>query len=108
MIRKAVEIVNEATWTRVHRTMLVVQIDDSFDGEYKERVQKFIYSLNRPETIKADIFVMFDGVLEKLDNKASIKPRGKKTGGKSIKELSKFAKKAGYTQVCVLFESGSY
>jgi hypothetical protein len=104
MLRKANAILNESTWKRKHRTMVVIEIDENYSGDYRERVERFIGSLNKPETIKADVFVMFDGVLEPLESHL-IKPKGKLTGSRSMRNLRKFASKAGYVQVCLLCES---
>lgn len=104
MIGKANPIINEPSWKRKHRTMVVVQLDESFSGDYKERVERFLESINRRDTIKADVFILFDGVLEHIDSNL-IKPKGKKSGGRSQKSLHKFATESGYTQVCLLFES---
>lgn len=106
MLRKANKIFDELNWERRHRTMLVVQVDGSPSVEYDERAKRFVDSLNRPETIKADVFILFDGLLEYVDgNGKSFSFKGKKAGGRSVDSLRKFAKQAGYTQICILLES---
>lgn len=45
---------------RVRRTLVVMVIDGFFDGEVAERAERLCNSLNRSDTIKADIITISD------------------------------------------------
>jgi hypothetical protein len=106
MFKKAKKILNESTWIRKHRTMVVISIDSNCSSDFEERSNRLVSSLNRSDgnggTIKADIFIMFDGCLQHVPSNSSISPQGSKAGGRSLADLKKFAKQSGYTQVCLV------
>jgi len=105
MFKKAKTILNESTWTRKHRTMVVISIDGSSSQEFQERSNRLVSSLNRTEnggTIKADIFIMFDGCLQHVSADKPLVAQGSKAGGRSLSDLKKFARQSGYTQVCLV------
>jgi hypothetical protein len=107
-IAKAYPIVNEDTWQRHHRTMLVIMVDDSPNYSYQERLLRFNSSLNRTDTIKADVFTLSDGNLYYAGNfyDKDKDPKlifvGKRPGGRTHESLKEFATEKGYTQICYL------
>lgn len=101
-IAKAYPIVNEDSWIRNHRTMLVIMVDDSIDWEYSERLARFNSSLNRADTIKADVFTLSDGNLYHSDKDSKLVLVGKRSGGRTYESLKEFAKAKGYVQICYL------
>jgi hypothetical protein len=108
-IAKAYPIVNEETWKRQHRTMLVIMVDESPYPEYSERLRRFNDSLNRSDTIKADVFTLSDGNLYyagNYNNDRVLVMVGKRAGGRSSESLKAFATSKGYTQICYLESCG--
>ena len=108
-IAQAYPIVNEYSWKRQHRTMLVIMVDSSPLPEYKERLKRFNTSLNRSDTMKADVFTLSDGNLyyagnfyDNQDKDARLVMVGKRAGGRSHESLKEFAASKGYTQICYL------
>ncbi len=86
--------------TRSHRTALFID-GDALDGEYKERVQRLLQSLNGPN-IKTDLFTVSAGNgnggvvrIKSLDVSASAAPSSKASDA----ELTAWAKDQGYVQV---------
>ncbi len=108
-IPEAYPIVNEDTWVKQHRTMAVIMIDGDPNYNYKERANRFAASINRADTVKADIFALSDGNLyyagdeyNSPEHDAKIVMTGSKPGGRSYESLKEFAKSKGYTQICFL------
>jgi hypothetical protein len=106
-ISKAYPILNEETWNKKHRTMLVIMVDETSDSSYIERLKRFNSSLNRSDTIKADIFTLSDGNLYYAENSYddihnNLIMVGKRAGGRTYESLKDFARSKGYTQICYL------
>lgn len=99
-------IVNELKIIRKHRTLVVIFTDKNITSEFIERSNRFVESLNKSDTIKADIYLMSDGCLFELGNKPPVYPIGKIGGGRSLVEIKQLAQSLGYSQYCVLDGTG--
>jgi hypothetical protein len=84
--------------------MVVIAVDKDYGGGYQERSQRLVDSLNKTNdlgTIKADIFILSDGCLHYVEDH-KLFGIGNKAGGRSMNDLKKFAKRVGYTQICLV------
>jgi len=106
-INQAYEIVNELTWKRVHQTMIVILVEEEPSEKFLERSNRFITSLNRSDTIKADIFLVINGCFIHVkdgDNwrqySDTINVSSKKTISNNF--VKEFAEACGYVQFAIL------
>jgi hypothetical protein len=107
-ISQGFKIVNELTWQKCHQTMIVINVSNSMSEKFIERSNRFITSVNRTETIKADVFIAINGNLIHIDDGDSWREYSDKldsiTNLKSIsnKMIKDFATSSGYVQFCIL------
>jgi len=93
---------------REHRTALFIDAD-ALSGDYQERVERLLQSLNGPN-IKVDLFSVSapasTGGVVKIKSLADV--TSSVAGGKATDaELSQAAKEAGYTQVLFTHPAGA-
>jgi len=93
-------ILNEENWKRIHRTMVVIVGNANLESTKLERLKRFNSSINRDDTIKADVFTLCDGNLYPFNGELVLV--GERSGGRKYESIKSFAKSKGYTQVCYL------
>ena len=86
--------------------MLVINTCNHMSERFLERSNRFITSLNKPDTIKADVFILWNGSLIYLQDKSEWLDQAKtfkfQNSYRTIDSLKEFARKHEYVQFCIL------
>lgn len=105
-INQGYQIVNELTWRRKHQTMFVILAKDEPSERFIERSNRFVESINKSDTIKADVFILCDGNLIYLNDREASGEHLKKLSvngrHRTFESVKDFASSCEYVQVCYL------
>lgn len=92
--KAVIKSITASTIERKHQTLVAVLVSEEVSSNSRERIERFVTSLNNHMAIKTDTVTVVNGNIYPGLQYISGTPGGV--------DMNKFGKEAGYTQVCIL------